>query len=916
MTRPSAMAMNGDPALRGDANDRTDCCAEGLADDEIEASHDGPHARRSARHRMRARLGRGNFRGMPVSLTRRAMQHHALPAASLLFALTLAACSHARDELHIQPYQNSRIRVGEALRPVVQDGHAEPLAALDIDPTGNLLVTAAGADIRLWELPSGRLRGRLDGLDGPIRSVAFAWRDEFLYGYFSGLSVVWTDDAGLKEWELLDDRRSNVALGATRVVVGDAGELAATAPGFLLHAAGNAARGLIRFPFDELLPRGFDLAVWRTCDGCRPLHRVLAMSAEVGPIAFVPETLRIDGLPSHDRDPCGGPGQVHASPQTMALSLDGQRAVAAVDDRLLAWKFAPTVDRPKFVRPSADPLGSACLGSHGTTPVLALQFDRTGDRVRVVDDDALRVWNLADDTIAVEIQGLHPGPGLAVRPPMGPALAALSATRRWLAHAVDGEVAVWDLERSTRLASFSIAGPGRRISAIDLSVNLRVAVAREQRVEVWTPATDELVCIDDLAGQVAWSPDGARLAAWERQPPRATGVPRLIVRPQGALERDGLALALPAATYPLPPIAWADDRRLVVPVGTELAVLDAASGDSLAAIDLPPASAVQSLAVARGRVVALLHRRGDADLLLSASLDAEPRPRTVPLIATAGPLALAPAGDRVATVHRDAPAILWDTSDLHPTALDQPGAPPLTFEFFAFTAHGPLRVVRGGESLLLRHPRADGSRRRVLLPTTRVLALDTTHDGEFAALATADGVQLHRLDAAPHSRAVLVTAATGCDGLVVVDDQFVAATNQSTEIPVRLGAAISGALQATHTLRAAHRPADLMRRFMAGEPLPDRPDPLGAPTVNYAKLKDRNLAIDHNGQRTAKLCVTVQFADPRPPVERCMAANYKTITLPDAPVAEVFVRVCDPTGAVCTSTIRASKEHDLTGERR
>lgn len=836
-------------------------------------------------------------------------------AAALISLLGAAgnACAH-NDGRRLTIETRIHGEPAERLTPVVQELHDEPITGLAIDPSGSLVVTAAGADVRLWELPGGRLRARVDNLDGPIRDLAFFWRDPSAVGEFWQLSVLYTDDEGLKHWSLETDDIESLDKDLTAFAVGSAGQLAASQPSAVLLGAGELQfhSWPVKNTFHLL-----DVARWTPCAGCPPADRIVAIGADSR--LFFMDPHRNEGhVPDLEwLDPCDA-GLSHAPPQRIAVSNDGRRVAFARSGQIIASQIDRLSLRPTWREPELRPLRSACLETHVAArpaavrlDVAALQFDADSDLVSIAGaDGSARTWNLKTGAMTVLVAGTPGAPEQA--------LAAHSATRRWLAHASGGEVRVHDLRGGAPVAKFPVVGPRRRVVEVDLSARGQLAVAREDRVEVWDLASGRLQCLDALASRAAWSPGGGRLAAWERQRGQSTATPRVIVRSAEEVN-EGTALTLSNATFPLPPIVWVNEQQLLVPIGPSLEVWDVDAGIRLSRIVLPQANAVHSLALGQDRVAALKHNDGN-DTLFSLGLADPSQLRATPVVTTSGPVAVAPDGAQIATVHGESPTIVWDAQGLRPKTFYWLRADPWPADIVAFSPRGLIRGDHHGMSVRLRIPGEDDAT-STIETRRRPLGLDVSTDGRSIAVAAADGAYVHRLGDAPVPALQLVSdVSSGCDGLVIVGGSRIATSRRPiAPMPVRLGSPLSGPLVPANNLPAAFQvDAALLTN---GARRSDPPGPSGTPTLRFAALRSRHLLVSLTpaGDGPVVLCLEIVLTG-RTTLERCFDAKRDSsgsasIALPADRIADVWVRACDPTQSLCGRAMRAVGPHTAVDRR-
>jgi WD40 repeat protein len=855
----------------------------------------------------------------------------ALRSVLLGVALAAGACAHRRAEPFMVLSGVMERAASPAPVAVAQDGHTAPVAAIDIDPTGTLVVTAAGAELLLWEVASGRVQARIDNIDGAIRDVAFSWADPIALGTFDAMSVLYADDWGLKRWSLDTDVVLPIARDVTRVVTGNAGEIGAAQDNHLLYGEHRRELWHGLGPRDVRQPpalRSFlhvsnpiehiGVTQWEPCmsSGCWAARRAV-VSDRRGQIVAVDlnngRTLAV----REQLDPCGS-GPLALSPTSLALSLDGLRVAAAFPGRVIVWEI-DTVRRmtpPMMWR--ARPHRGACLRAQDSSgpldvAIAALQFDYDGESVSLVGaDGSVRAWDLEADRMVVEAA---PAPASA-----GRGQAAFSVTRGWLAFEEAGEVTVRNLWTGSVVARFPVTGPRRKIVAVALSPQRQLAVAREDRVEVWDLDGGTLECPDGLASHAAWSPDGRKLAAWERQDGPAVATPRLLVRTiEPVDERATRALTIADAEFPWPPIAWADARHVLVPVGSSLALWDVEAGVRVRAIalDREARATVRSLAAASGRAAAIV-RGPRGERLFSLDL-ADPRTRdSVPVPPTSGPVAVSPDGLRLGTTHGAHPTTIWDARELQPIVVEIPSTTkPSVDELVALTPGGTVIGRITGGRVWLRMT----DNRRVELHS-RPIAADVAADGQLVAIAAADGVHLQHLGDSKRGGVHLVSASGGrCQGLVFADDGRIDASGaEPSSLFVRLGSPFAGALVPASALPATSRREHLLRDFADGVPLPATHESANPPELRDVRQYGRRVIVDLAPTRhgSGTLCVELRPADGSPAIERCVDTDPRRqiLDVPDVALDGIWVRACDASRTVCGRSIRARGFHSARGWRR
>ncbi len=858
------------------------------------------------------------YRDDLVRLPERPLAAAALLTALMMLMMMTNACAHR--SLDVVVFSAKREGPG-AMVPVVQEGHASAVKALAIDPSGTLVVTAANHELRLWEVTSGQLRARLDSTGGPIRDVAFTWSDRFEDGEFEAMSVAYTDDHGLKVWSLVNDKVTEIARHATRVSIGNAGEIGAVHPGGLLYGVTNTDRMYItpdgqlpvpdlrNFPGDAGPIRALDLAMWRSpgrnCYGGCATQRRAVLAHEDGQLVVLNlNSGRNSNIWVRQPDPCGA-GPIKALPTRVALSPDGSRVAAAYPGRILVWTLRAGWNKGAWDLRRQRPYRSTCLRAQDTLlDTAALQFGQGDDTLQIVGKDgSLRAWDLQGDRMRVVVPQLIAGAKYGK--------AAHSVTRHWLAFEHAGRVVVRDMRSGAPVADFRVTGRGREITEIAFSANGQLAVGREDRVEVWDLASGTLRCHDALADRVAWSPVGYRLAAW------AAKGSRVIIRATDpADDRPDVALAVDD-TWGSSPLAWADDDHVLVSEGATLTVWDPDTGQRLASIDLRDneAASVLSLDAAGGKFAAIL--QGPRHRLMAGSLTDPAAVLSVLVPPPSGPVAITDDGTQIATTHGPHPATLWDTSTLRAIDVDVRPAPSELDHFVALAADVRVIGTQDGAQVSLQ---VDGERSAAeLIPVRgRPLAGAVSVDGKLAAVATGDGIDLYRLGRGAHRAGARLVSAGGepCEGLAVYDRSRIVASVGS-RILVRLGSPLSGALVPADKLPSRLRDDGLLQRFVALEPMRKLAHEAGSPELHRTMSRGRHLLLDITDRGSALVCVTVEFADGERTRERCVdtVPHSQNFSIPAAPIASVWVRACDASRTLCSRRTRVTPLHWAIGRR-
>lgn len=385
---------------------------------------------------------------------------------------------------------------------LVRLSDGQPLWAIDcparcaaLSPSGRLLALAAGAQIFLWDLADGSLRGVCAGHGDAVSGLAFAPDERTL----ASASL----DRSVRLWRTGDDGRAPALL----TTLPDRGPqllgVAFNHDGTLL-AAGGADRSVL---------------VWRTLDRAR-IQTLTGHGGPVEALAFGPELLVVaargrqaglwDTRTWRRRE---APADHDGAIEAIAISADGSVvATGATDHRVHLFRLDDGTTGPG-------------LRAHGG-PVTALAFSQDGAELASAgEDERLLVTRVADGT---QLAGLRPFSArvasLAVSPD-GALLAVGGASGALTVYSLDeeGGARLRQSEHRGPVSSVTFAGPEHVVTASG-DRTLRRWSLREgaSQLLLQTQGALHAACLAPGAGLLASSDGESTVQLWRLAGPGDT----------------------------------------------------------------------------------------------------------------------------------------------------------------------------------------------------------------------------------------------------------------------------------------------------------------------------------------------------------------------------------------------------------
>lgn len=412
----------------------------------------------------------------------------------------------------------------------------QPLWAIDcparcaaLSPSGRLLALGAGAQIYLWDLADGSLRGVCAGHSETVSGLAFAPDERTLASA--------SHDRSVRLWRTGDDGRPPALLAALPDHTDQATSVAFSPDGALV-AAGGADR---------------TVRVWRTLDRAR-VQTLSGHGGAVEALAFSPDGATLAA---------GSRGR-----QARLWETHGWRPVATLEGHegaVEAVAFSPdsallatggTDQRVRLWRREGGALARVLEGHSG--PVAWLAFSPDGTTLAsVAEDERLIAWRVADGSPASQLRPLSGRVTALAVSPDGEQLAVGAGGGSLTIYGLgeDGGARLRQNEHRGAVVSAAFAGPGQVVSAsTDRSVRACAIEGGESSIMLQTHGALHAACLAPNGRLLASSDGESTVQLWRLAGPEATpggtfwrvlrgmrGRPRLI-----AFGPDGASIAVSA----------------------------------------------------------------------------------------------------------------------------------------------------------------------------------------------------------------------------------------------------------------------------------------------------------------------------------------------------------------------------------